>query len=87
MESLSSELLCSIIADIYDCVLNPGGWAGVMTRITEAVDAAYTTITLASTADNNGRFTAQSSWDLEQMRVLQRSSEPNELPVYSAAIL
>ncbi|MBZ9701822.1 MULTISPECIES: helix-turn-helix transcriptional regulator [unclassified Mesorhizobium] len=71
MERLSSEVLGSIIGDIYDCVLNPEGWAGVMTRITTAMDAAYTTIALASTADNHGRFAAQSPWDPVQMRVLQ----------------
>ncbi|WP_245319481.1 hypothetical protein [Mesorhizobium temperatum] len=68
VERLSSEALSSIIGDIYDCVLNPEGWADVMTRITQAIDAAYTTIALASTADNRGRFTAQSPWDPVQMR-------------------
>ncbi|TIT55742.1 MAG: LuxR family transcriptional regulator, partial [Mesorhizobium sp.] len=52
MERLSSEVLSSIIGDIYDCVSNPEGWAGVMTRVTKAVDAAYTTIALAGTAHN-----------------------------------
>jgi DNA-binding CsgD family transcriptional regulator/PAS domain-containing protein len=68
---LSSEVLSSIIGDIYDCVLNPQGWTGVMGRITTAIDAAYSTIALASTTDSHGRFAAQSSWDPEQMRVLQ----------------
>ena len=71
VERLSSEVLGSIIGDIYDCVLNPEGWTGVMTRITTALDAAYTTIALASTASNHGRFAAQSPWDPVQMRTLQ----------------
>lgn len=71
MNRLSSDLLSSIIGDIYDCVLNSDGWTGVVVRITQAVDAAYTTIALASAGDNHGRFAAQSPWDPAQMRVLQ----------------
>ncbi|MER8752504.1 LuxR family transcriptional regulator [Mesorhizobium sp. M1050] len=87
MERLSSDVLSSIIGDIYDCVLNPDGWAGVMTRITEAVDAAYTTIALASTAGNRGRFAAQSAWDPVQMRVLQEDYDFDAIPGLKAAIV
>ncbi|ESY72059.1 LuxR family transcriptional regulator [Mesorhizobium sp. LNHC252B00] len=87
MERLSSDVLSSIIGDIYDCVLNPDGWAGVMTRITEAVDAAYTTIALASTAGNRGRFAAQSPWDPVQMRVLQEDYDFDAIPGLKAAIV
>lgn len=71
MGRLSSEVLSSIIGDIYDCVLDPDGWTGVMIRITVAIDAAYSTIALASTTDSYGRFAAQSPWDPEQMRLLE----------------
>ncbi|AEH87705.1 transcriptional regulator, LuxR family [Mesorhizobium opportunistum WSM2075] len=87
MERLSSEVLCSIIGDIYDCVLDPDGWAGVMIRITGAVDAAYTTIALASTAGNQGRFAAQSPWDPEQMRVLQEDYDFDTIPGLKAAVV
>ncbi|TGQ64137.1 helix-turn-helix transcriptional regulator [Mesorhizobium sp. M00.F.Ca.ET.186.01.1.1] len=86
MESLGSELLSSIIGDIYDCVLNPEDWAGVMTRITEAVDAAYSTIALASTGDNHGRFAAQSPWDPVQMRALQEDYDFDAIPGLRAAV-
>ncbi|MER8980992.1 PAS domain-containing protein [Mesorhizobium sp. M0870] len=87
MERLSSEVLSSIIGDIYDCVLNPEGWAGVMIRITEAVDAAYTTVALASTAGNHGRFAAQSPWDPVQMRVLQEDYDFDAIPGLKAAVV
>ncbi|TPK89446.1 helix-turn-helix transcriptional regulator [Mesorhizobium sp. B2-4-17] len=87
MERPSSEVLSSIIGDIYDCVLNPDGWAGVMTRITTAVDAAYTTIALASTDGNHGRFAAQSPWDPEQMRVLQDDYDFDTIPGLKAAVV
>ncbi|MGX7873783.1 helix-turn-helix transcriptional regulator [Mesorhizobium sp. ORM6] len=87
MERAGSEVLYSIIGDIYDCVLNPDGWSGVMTRITQAVDAAYTTIALASTAGNHGRFAAQSPWDPEQMRVLQDDYDFDTIPGLKAAVI
>lgn len=87
MERLSSEVLCSIIGDIYDCVLDPDGWAEVMIRITGAVDGAYTTIALASTAGNQGRFAAQSPWDPEQMRVLQEDYDFDTIPGLKAAVV
>ncbi|MER9307027.1 helix-turn-helix transcriptional regulator [Mesorhizobium sp. M0293] len=87
VERLSGEVLSSIIGDIYDCVLNPDGWAGVMTRITEAVDAAYTTVALASTAGNHGRFAAQSPWDPVQMRVLQEDYDFDAIPGLKAAVV
>ncbi|MCA0045764.1 LuxR C-terminal-related transcriptional regulator [Mesorhizobium sp. B283B1A] len=77
----------SIIGDIYDCVLDPDGWAEVMIRITGAVDAAYTTIALASTAGNQGRFAAQSPWDPEQMRVLQEDYDFDTIPGLKAAVV
>ncbi|UVK51742.1 LuxR family transcriptional regulator [Mesorhizobium sp. AR02] len=87
MERLGSELLCSIIGDIYDCALNPEGWEGVMTRITEAVDAAYSTIALASTGDNYGRFAAQSPWDPVRMRTLQEDYDFDGIPGLKAAVV
>ncbi|RVD41487.1 helix-turn-helix transcriptional regulator [Mesorhizobium sp. M4B.F.Ca.ET.215.01.1.1] len=87
MERLSSEILGSIVGDIYDCVLNPDGWTGVMIRITETMDAAYSTIALASTADNHGRFAARSPWDPERMRVLQEDYDFDAIPGLKAAVV
>jgi DNA-binding CsgD family transcriptional regulator/PAS domain-containing protein len=70
MARLNSDLLSSIIGDIYDCSINPEGWTSALTRITEAVDAAYTTISLAGTADFHGRMAAHSAWDPEKLRIL-----------------
>ncbi|MBZ9723721.1 LuxR C-terminal-related transcriptional regulator [Mesorhizobium sp. CO1-1-11] len=87
MERLSSEVLSSIIGDIYDCVLNPEGWAGVMTRVTKAVDAAYTTIALAGTAHNSGRFAAQSPLDPVRMRALEEDYDFDGIPGLKAAVV
>lgn len=71
MSRLSDEILSSIIGDIYDCALSPEGWTSVMSRITNTIDAAYTTVALTSIDNNKGRFAAHSPWDQEQMRALQ----------------
>lgn len=70
MSRLTPELLSSIIGDIYDCAINPSGWSAALSRITLALDAAYTTISMANPVDNHGRMAAQSPWDSEQLRIL-----------------
>lgn len=87
MTKLNAEQLSSIIGDIYDCVLNSDGWASVCNRITETTDAAYTTIALASTNDSHGRFAAHSSWDAEQMRVLQVDYGFDDIPGLKPAVI
>jgi DNA-binding CsgD family transcriptional regulator/PAS domain-containing protein len=86
MDRLSNERLSSIIGDIYDCVLSPDGWVMALSRITNAMDAAYTTIALANTDDSHGRFAAQSPWDPVQMRVLQDYSF-DDIPGLKAAVI
>lgn len=71
MSTLSDETLSSIIGDIYDCALSPEGWTGVMTRITDTINAAYTTIALTGLSDRKGRFAARSPWDAHRMQSLQ----------------
>jgi DNA-binding CsgD family transcriptional regulator/PAS domain-containing protein len=83
---LSQELLSSIVGDIYDCALNSEIWTDVLVRITQAVDAAYTTIALAGADDNRGRFAAQSPWDPAQMRALQEYDFEG-IPGLKAAVL
>jgi len=87
VERLSGEVLSSIVGDIYDCVLNPEGWTGVMVRITETMDAAYSTIALADIAGNHGRFAARSPWDAEQMRVLQEDYDFDAIPGLKAVVV
>lgn len=87
MARVSSEEVSSIIGDIYDCVICPDGWAAALTRIRDAVDAAYVTIALASTRDNHGRFAAQTAWDPAQMRVLQTDYSFDDIPGLKAAVL
>jgi DNA-binding CsgD family transcriptional regulator/PAS domain-containing protein len=87
MGRLSDEALSSIIGDIYDCVLSPDGWVGVLTRITSAMDGAYTTIALASASDSHGRFAAQSPWDPAQMRVLQEEYGFDDIPGLKEAVV
>jgi DNA-binding CsgD family transcriptional regulator/PAS domain-containing protein len=70
MPKINPELLSSIIGDIYDCAINPSGWSAALSRITLAIDAAYTTISLNNVGDNIGRMAAHSPWDPEQLRVL-----------------
>lgn len=88
MNKLDSEELYSIIGDIYDCVLNPGGWKDVLIRISHAVDAAYTTVALANPADNRSRFfVAQSPWDAAQMRILQKEYGLDDIPGLKAVVI
>ena len=87
MERLSGEVLSSIVGDIYDCVLDPEGWTGVMVRITETMDAAYSTIALANIEGNHGRFAARSPWDAEQMRVLQEDYDFDAIPGLKAVVV
>jgi DNA-binding CsgD family transcriptional regulator/PAS domain-containing protein len=87
MDRLSNEVLSSIIGDIYDCVLNPDGWVSVLVRITDTIDAAYTTIALANTNDSHGRFAAQSPWDPVQMRILQEDYGFDDIPGLKAAVV
>jgi DNA-binding CsgD family transcriptional regulator/PAS domain-containing protein len=87
MDRLSDEILSSIIGDIYDCVLSPDGWVSVLTRITSAMDAAYTTVALASASDSHGRFAAQSPWDPAQMRVLQEEYGFDDIPGLKEAVV
>jgi DNA-binding CsgD family transcriptional regulator/PAS domain-containing protein len=84
---LNAEQLSSIIGDIYDCVLDPGGWVSVLNRITRTTDSAYTTITLASAQDSHGRFAAHSPWDAEQMRVLQVEYGFQDIPGLMPAVV
>jgi hypothetical protein len=47
MKALEPESLSSIISDVYDCAFDPDRWQLALTRINEAVNGAYTTISLS----------------------------------------
>lgn len=83
----SAEQLSSIIGDIYDCVLDSDGWVSVLNRITQATNSAYTTIALASTKDSHARFAAHSTWDTEQLRVLQHEYGFQDIPGLMPAVV
>jgi DNA-binding CsgD family transcriptional regulator len=87
MARMNADVLSSIIGDIYDCSLNPTAWTGVLTRITHAVDAAYTTVSLASTADFRGRMAAHSPWDAEQLRILNDEYGVDGIPGLRSVVL
>lgn len=86
MAAPDAEALSSIIGDIYDCILEPAGWTDVLIRITRSVDAAYTTVALASVDDSHGRFAAQSPWDAARMQALQRDYGFDDIPGLRAAV-
>jgi DNA-binding CsgD family transcriptional regulator/PAS domain-containing protein len=58
-----------------------------MVRITETMDAAYSTIALANIEGNHGRFAARSPWDAEQMRVLQEDYDFEAIPGLKAVVV
>ncbi|MDB5666423.1 LuxR C-terminal-related transcriptional regulator [Cypionkella sp.] len=86
MNAVNDQILSSIIGDIYDCALSPEGWGDVMTRITQTLDVAYTTIALTSTSDSRGRFAAHSPWDLARLQSLQ-DYDLDEIPGLLAAVM
>lgn len=74
------EALNTVIGDIYDCALNPDGWPAALARVSRAVNAAYTSLTLAQTEDGRHRMAACSPWDPEQMRRLVAKFPPSQIP-------
>lgn len=70
MQGLLPEVLSSIIGDIYDCALQPEGWIGALVRINRAMDAAYTSISLANSEFAMPRMAGHSPWDPVKLKVL-----------------
>ncbi len=69
--SVDAARLSELIGFIYECALDPAGWANALAGITQTMNAAYTTISLVRPADVLGRFAAASPWDPERMSELQ----------------
>ena len=80
MAKADIETLSSIIDDIYDCVLNPDGWSGALGRVTQAMGAAYTSLSLAHAVNSQHRMAAQSPWDPLQLRKLVENFSPDQIP-------
>ena len=72
MSRLTPETLSSLIGDIYDCILNPDGWAAALARIAGVLDAAYATVSLSRVGDMHGLMAAHSPWDADMLRSLNQ---------------
>ena len=70
MQELQLEDFSSIVGDIYDCALNPGGWPAALTRVNTAMNAAYTSINLFDSQFVRPRLASHSPWDPVQLQVL-----------------
>jgi DNA-binding CsgD family transcriptional regulator/PAS domain-containing protein len=70
MQGLKPEVLSSVIAEIYDCALNPDGWVPVLTRVNALMKGAYTTISLADPGFQLPRMVAYSEWDPVMLKIL-----------------
>jgi DNA-binding CsgD family transcriptional regulator/PAS domain-containing protein len=70
MQGLETETFSSVVSSIYDCALNPEGWSEALTRISQLMDAAYATISLADTSQYNAVMAAHSPWDPQMLQLL-----------------
>jgi DNA-binding CsgD family transcriptional regulator/PAS domain-containing protein len=69
---LTHAELSDLIGQIYDCSLNPEGWAATLSKICSYFDAAYAAISLADPrlGDSSGRMAVFSPWDAMRLREL-----------------
>jgi DNA-binding CsgD family transcriptional regulator/PAS domain-containing protein len=86
LSDLSLEVLSSVIGDVYDAVLEPDSWVGVLTRIAAELDAAYATIALSRVGDMHGLMAAHSPWDAEMLRILNEQYGVNGVPGLAQAV-
>jgi DNA-binding CsgD family transcriptional regulator len=70
MKALEPEFLSLIISDIYDCALDANRWSQTLTRITQTVNGAYTTISLSDPHVAIPRMAANSPWDEVRLKIL-----------------
>lgn len=70
MQGLEPEVFSSIVGDIYDCALNPDGWAATLTRVSTAMNAVYTSISLSDPHFAQPRMASHSPWDPVMLKVL-----------------
>jgi DNA-binding CsgD family transcriptional regulator/PAS domain-containing protein len=70
MQGLEADIFSSVVADIYDCALHPEGWNTVLTRISDLMNAAYATISLADSHQFHAVMAAHSPWDSVLLQAL-----------------
>jgi DNA-binding CsgD family transcriptional regulator/PAS domain-containing protein len=70
MKAFAPDFFSSIIADLYDCALQPELWSKALTRVNEAVGGAYTTISLSDPQFAMPRMAAHSPWDPVMLKIL-----------------
>jgi DNA-binding CsgD family transcriptional regulator/PAS domain-containing protein len=72
--------LLDLVSDIYDCALDPSGWEPTLTKINDALGAAYTAISMADTAYMKPMLVVNSPWDQAQLTLLHREFAAHEVP-------
>lgn len=82
MKSLSTELVASLISDIYDCAIEPALWPAALARVADTLQASYVAINLSSLPYQEAVLAAHSPWDIEALKVLNQefSTEIPGLP-------
>lgn len=70
MKSLRTELIASLISDIYDCAVEPTLWPSALARVADTMQASYVAITLSSLPYQEAVLAAHSPWDVEALQVL-----------------
>jgi DNA-binding CsgD family transcriptional regulator/PAS domain-containing protein len=89
MSRLSPELLNDLIGDIYDCCIAPDQWPEALARLSLAVDAAYTAISLGDPRQRNAipRMAAHSAWDTDRLRELNEGFGVEGVPGLKEVVL
>jgi DNA-binding CsgD family transcriptional regulator/PAS domain-containing protein len=80
MKSLEPAIFSSIISDLYECALQPELWSAALTRINEAVNGAYTTISLSDPQFVMPRMAAHSPWDPVMLKILNEEYGVDGVP-------
>ena len=73
MQALQTGIFSSIVGDIYDCALDPEGWTTALIRVNDAMNAAYTTISLSNPQFIQPRMAGHSPWDPVMLKVLNEA--------------
>ncbi len=87
MQGLQPEVFSSIVGDIYDCALNPAGWTGALTRVSAAMNAAYTSISLSNPQFAQARMASHSPWDPVMLKVLNDEYGLDGIPGLNSVLM
>lgn len=80
MPSFSTLEPLAFIGDIYDSALDPCHWRSTLHRLNEAMNGAYTAISVVDPRLHQLRFISHSPWDSLMISQLQTGFGPMELP-------